>query len=280
MPRMNETRPLSLRAGVFGSAAILLCVFGVTGCIKPPEVSLSDIKITSMSFKKLDLVCMFDVENPNIFAAKLNKFNCDFRAFDRSLASGAAPGPIPTIPAGATRRLPVNLAISLPDLASVARQYAEGKTVSYALTSRPVFNVLGASLPVTFNHDGKIPSMLAPKWKLKGVSVRGGPKPALLVTFEISNPSGIHLSLAGVKGSLHLGGSTLVELHETKLTELPDDEAIELVVPVRVRLAALAGISRKLLTDWRSIRFDGQFNLKTPLPLRRMMLGKPPSTKP
>ncbi len=277
---MNKARSMSFPAGGLCLAATVLCVVNLSGCIKPPEVSLSDIKISSMSFKQLDLVCTFDVENPNLFAANLKKFDCDFRAFDRSSATGAAPGPIPSIPAGGRRMLPINLTISLPQLAGVAQKYAKGKTVPYALTSKPVFNVLGASLPVSFNHDGKIPSMLAPKWKLKGASVRGGPKPALLVTFEISNPSGIHMALSGVKGALNLGGSSLVEIQETKVTELPGDEAIELVVPVRVRLGALAGISSKLLTDWRSLRFDGEFKMKTPLSLRRMMLDKPLGEKP
>jgi hypothetical protein len=88
------------------------------------------------------------------------------------------------------------------------------------------------------------------------------------------------MSLAGVKGALNLGGSTLVEIQETKVTQLPGDEAIELIVPVRVRLAALAGISRKLMIDWRSIKFDGEFKMKTPLSLRKMMLNKPLKKKP
>jgi LEA14-like dessication related protein len=280
MPGMNKTRSMPFPAAGLCLAATVLCVLNLGGCIKPPEVSLSDIKISSMSFKQLDLVCMFDVENPNLFAANLKTFDCDFRAFDRSIASGSAPGPIPSIPAGGRRMLPINLTISLPELAGVAQKYAKGKTVPYALTSKPVFNILGASLPVSFNHGGKIPSMLAPKWKLKGASVRGGPEPALLVTFEITNPSGIHMSLAGVKGALNLGGSTLVEIQETKVTQLPGDEAIELIVPVRVRLAALAGISRKLMIDWRSIKFDGEFKMKTPLSLRKMMLNKPLKKKP
>ncbi|MDP6047221.1 MAG: hypothetical protein QGH94_02785 [Phycisphaerae bacterium] len=277
---MNKTRSVFHRAGVLSAAAILLGVFGITGCIKAPKVSLSDIKISSMSLKKLDLVCVFDVQNPNLFAAKLNAFDCNFRAFDRSIAAGSAPGPIPSIPAGGRRTVPINLNISLPELARVARQYAKGKSIPYALTSRPVFNVLGASIPVSFKHDGQTPSLLAPKWKLKGVSMRHGPKPAFLVTFEISNPSGVHLSLAGVKGALSLGGSQFLQFDETTLTELPDGEAVELVIPVRVRLAALADVGAKLMTDWRSLRFEGQFKFKTPPSLRNMLMGKPLSKKP
>ncbi|MDP6637143.1 MAG: LEA type 2 family protein [Phycisphaerae bacterium] len=280
MPGMNEIRSLSFRTGVLSAAAIVLCAFNITGCIIPPKVSLSDIEISSMSFTKLNLVCMFDVRNPNLFAANLKKFDCDFRAFDRSIASGDAETPIPTIPAGGRRTVPVDLVIRLPELASVARQYAKGKTVPYQLTSRPVFNVLGASFPVSFRHNGKVPSALAPKWKLAGISRRYGPEPAFLVTFEIRNPSGIHMSLAGVKGALRLGGEDLLQLQETMLTELPDGETIELVVPVRVRLTALAGAARKLLTDWRSLKFDGEFHLKTPLSLRKMLMGKPLGKKP
>ena len=277
--RMNHTRLLSLRLGVLHAATILLCVFSVTGCIRRPVVKLSDIKISSMSFRQLELVCLFDVQNPNIFSANLKTFDCDFLAATRQIASGSAQTPIPTIPAGGESIIPINLTISLPDLANAAKQYSLGKTVPYELTSRPVFNVLGFSLPVSFNHGGNVPALLAPKWKLKRISLRSGFSPALLVTFEIRNPSGIHLSLEGVKGSLNLAGKPILEIDETAITELPDGEAIEMVIPVRVRLSALAGAVGKLVTDWRSVKFDGHFKLKTPIPLRQMLLGKPTGKK-
>ena len=122
--------------------------------------------------------------------------------------------------------------------------------------------------------------MLAPKWTLKRISLLKGLTPAFLVTFEIRNPSGIHLSLEGVKGSLRIAGEPVLELDETKLTELPDGQTVELVIPVRVRLSALAGAAGKLITDWRSVKFDGEFKLKTPLSLRQMLLGKPLRKKP
>ncbi len=277
---MNENRSVSFRRACLSVAAILLGVFNIAGCIKPPKVSLSDIEISSMSFRRLELVCIFDVQNPNIFAANLKSFNCEFQASEKPIASGIAATPIPSIPAGGRRTVPVAVAISLSDLTAAAKEYARGKTVPYKLTSRPVFDVLGMSLPVSFSHGGKIPSMLAPKWKLKRISLRKGLAPAFLITFEIRNPSGIHLSLEGVKGALRLAGKPLLELDETKLTELPDGETIELVIPVRVRLAALAGAASKLITDWRSVKFDGEFKIKTPLSLRKMLLGKPLHKKP
>jgi LEA14-like dessication related protein len=280
MGRMNTIRSLVRRAVLLSLAIMLLGTFNITGCIKPPVVSLSDIKISSMSFRRLELVCLFDVQNPNLFDAKLNAFECDFYANTRSIATGSAARPIPSIPAGGRSTVPINLAISLPDLAGVAKQYAYGQTVPYELTSRPVFNVLGFSLPVSFNHGGQVPAALAPKWKLKRVALRKGLTPTFLVTFEIRNPSGIHLSLEGVKGALRLAGKPLLELDETKLTDLPDGETIELTIPVRVRLAALAGAAGKLITDWRSVKFDGHFKLNTPLSLRQMLLGKPVSKKP
>jgi len=277
---MNQSRSASFRPAFLSVAAIVLAVFNMTGCIRPPKVSLSDIEISSMSFRQLELVCTFDVQNPNIFSANLNSFDCEFLASARPIASGSAVIPIPSIPAGDRRSVPVAIAISLSDLSGVAKEYAHGKTVPYELTSRPVFNVLGVSLPVSFSHGGKIPSRLAPKWKLKRISLQKGLEPAFLVTFEIRNPSGIHLSLEGVKGALRLAGKPVLELDETKLTDLPDGETIELVIPVRIRLAALAGAAGKLITDWRSVKFDGEFKLRTPLSLRKMLLGKPLRKKP
>jgi len=241
---------------------------------------LSDIEVASLSFKQLDLVFVFDVKNPNIFSARLNAFDCRFGAADRQIAAGSAVKPIPVIPAGGSRTIPVAIGISLVDLADVVRRRRSGQTIPYKLASRPVFNVLGFSLPVSISHRGELPPLLTPKWKLKRISLRKGPAPAFLVTFEITNPSSFSLSLEGVKGSLRLGGRDVLELHETAITELPGGKTVELVVPVRIRLAALVGVAGDLLTDWRKVKFDGEFKLKTPLSIKDMLLGRPGRKRP
>ena len=86
MDRMNTIRSLVRRAVLLSVAIMLLGTFNITGCIKPPVVSLSDITISSMSFRRLELVCLFDVQNPNFFDARLNALDCKFLASARPIA--------------------------------------------------------------------------------------------------------------------------------------------------------------------------------------------------
>jgi len=244
------------------------------GCVVPPKVKLSDIEVASLSFKRLDLVFVFDVKNPNLFDARLKAFDCRFAAADRRIADGSAVKPIPVIPAGGSRTVPVAVGISLADLAGAVRLYRSGRAVPYELTGRPVFNVLNLSLPVAISHRGEVPPLLVPRWKLKGISLRKGAEPAFLVTFEITNPSSFSLALEGVRGSLRLAGRNVLELSQTKLTELPGGKTVELVIPVRIRLAALVGAAAEIMADRRKLKFDGEFKLKAPLSIRKMLLGK------
>jgi len=204
----------------------LLVGLSLGGCVIPPKVRLSDIEVASLSFKQLDLVFLFDVQNPNWFDARLKDFDCSLAAADRRIASGSAVAPIPVVPACGSKIVPVAVGISLADLAGVVRRYRTGQAVPYELTSRPVFNVLGLSLPVGISHRGEVPPLLVPKWKLKSVSLRRGAEPAFLVTFEITNPSGFSLALEGVRGSLGLAGRKVLELSQTKLTELPGGKTV------------------------------------------------------
>ncbi len=273
--RMDKIRSKFIRLELLPVVVVCLAVFNATGCIKPPKISLRDIEISSMNFQQLKVVCIFEVYNPNIFTANMKSFKCEVTASEKSIASGSSQPPIPSIPGGQRRDVSAAITIGLKDLAIAARNYHQGKAVPYNLAIRPVFDVLGMSLPVSFGHKGKIPAMQAPKWKLKSISLRRTLKPTVLVIFEISNSSNIRLSLEGIKGSLSLEGKPVLELEETKVIDLPDGKTVEVVIPVRIRLAALSGAAGKLITDWRSVKFNGEFKLKTPLAFKKMLLGKP-----
>jgi len=52
------------------------------------------------------------------------------------------------------------------------------------------------------------------------------------------------------------------------------------VIPVRSRLAALIGAAADILGDRSKLKFDGEFKLKAPLSIRKMLLGKPGRKRP
>ena len=259
------------------AALTLLLACSAGGCIRKPRIELRDIKVAGMSFRRIDLVCLFEVTNPNIFDANLHSFESRLSAGGQTIAEGAAAGPALKVPAFGSRIITVATAVDLKKLSGVAREYRRGEAVAYEMTSRPVFNILGFAVPVTFKHAGKIPAVQQPRWKLKGVSIRGGAKPAFLLTFEITNPGRLDLSLEGISGSLRLAGETVVRIDETSVErsqELPGGKSVQFIVPVRLSVVGMARAAAKVRGNLAALKFDGDFKLKTPISMREMLLGK------
>ena len=259
--------------GAGAALLVALVALAPAGCIRRPEVRLKDVEVGRISFRRIDLVWIFDVRNPNLFDARLYGFECTMTAAGEQIATGAAPEPIPKVPALGSETVGVATTVDFVKLGRVVRQVRRGKTIPYELAGRPVFNVLGLAVPVPFRHAGKIPRLQPPRWKLLDVALRRGARPAFLLTFEIENPGSLDLALEGVRGSLRLAGETVLQLHETSLTSLPGGKKVHLVVPVRLRLRGALGAAAKALLHREKLSFDGDFHLKTPVSLRRLLLS-------
>jgi len=254
--------------------AALLAAAVMPGCLRKPEVRLHDIKIERMSFRKLDLVCSFKVLNPNAWDASLGDFDYTLSAAGQTVCRGAASKPIPKVPARGSAILPVRASIDLPSLVGVLRADRRGGPVPYRLSARPVFRVLGLPLGVDVDHVGQLPRLRPPRWKLQGVSLAPAPRRAIVLRFEIENLSGLDLSLEGLSGRLKLGDETVLQLDETSAAELPDGRKVELTVPVRVGVAAAFRAVAQTVSSGARLTFEGEFRLKSPASLRKLLLGK------
>jgi len=261
-------------------AVLLAAASALGGCIKKPQVILADIKIGGINFQKIDLVCLFRVNNPNWFDASVYSFDYSMSVGGQPIAQGRLPQPIPKVPAYGNEIIPVAASIDFNRLSRIVRQARAGNSVSYKLSGRPVFNMLGLPVPVPVTHAGRMPSLLAPRWKLRGVGLRSGPKPAFLLTFEIENPGKRDLSLVGLKGSLKLNGQTVLQIYETSVTKLPSGKKVRIVIPVRLGVAAMYRAAKRAMANQEALKFDGEFKLKTPASMREMLLGQEKAKRP
>lgn len=262
---------------VLGGALVLLAGAGLAGltagCIRPPEVKVSDIKVTRLTFSKMDLALHFEVTNPNIFDAKVRQFSYRMVAGDDELAAGEVPTPIPVFPAGGTQTIQAPVTVEFKELLGLAEGAGNDRGVSYELVARPVFDVLGFGLPVTLRRGGHIPPIRSPRWSLKTLRYRRGPPSAVELIFDIRNPNAFDLSLDHLSGGLKLGEETLVIVDRPTVEQIAAGERAELTVPVRLSGPALAKVAGKVLSG-RAGEFDfhGQFHLKVPPALQKMLL--------
>jgi len=279
---MNELRAIerdpAVAAGRRAGGAVacgLLLACGLAGCVRKPEVRLKDIRVDRLSTRSLELVCDLEIYNPNFCAAKLRSLEWFMASADETLAAGAAPRPIPPVPARGTATVPVAVGLDMKSIGRLVRRYRRGQDIPYRLEAKPVFDILGVGLPVPVRHAGRVPRLQPPRWKLAGVKLHKGIHPKLLVTFEVTNPGELGLSLNGVRGTLTLAGQPVIEVSGTTLTELPGGGKAELVVPVQIHALGMAAAVAKTLAAGEGLHFEGEFTLAAPLSLRNMLLGKP-----
>jgi len=270
----GTAKRLAAAAITAACAAGLCLMLAAGGCVRKPQLSLKDIQVRGITFTTIDLTCFFEVTNPNIFDAKLKNFDYSISAVGEKIAAGAVPQPIPKVPAGGSEIIPVAVSIDFAKLGRVVRKRRQAEPVSYRLACRAVFDIIGFGIPVPFDHRGQLPALQAPRWELKDVTVRGGEKPAFLLTFQVANPNAMDLSLEGFNGALKLSDETVLEVDETTVTELPGRQKAEITVPVRLGVAGAYKAARKAMSGRRKLKFEGKFKLKAPVSLRKMLLGK------
>ena len=56
--------------------------------VQEPDVNISDVKMTSLSFKKVDLLFKIDINNPNNVGINLSGFDYDLKIKENSFLNG------------------------------------------------------------------------------------------------------------------------------------------------------------------------------------------------
>jgi LEA14-like dessication related protein len=247
-----------------------VCLF-VSGCRKP-EVTLSDIGVNSLSFENLGISLVIDVHNPNIVDIPLESLAYRFEAGGEKFAVGELPQPLPKIKAGQTIRLTAPVDIAYRRLKPVVELARSGENIPYTTGVDAMVKVWFFEIPVSKEFSGEFERFVAPKWKLRNVSLRHLPTPALVLHFEIENPNAFHLSLAGLSGALTLGGEPILEIAEHAVTPLPAEQMATLEVPVRLRATRLLTALSSALARGEKPQFRGDFQLAEPANFRDLFI--------
>lgn len=138
-------------------AAAVFLLMSASGCIKPPEAHLVGINIQNITTSELTLRCRFKIVNPNTWGADMEGMECAMISGENELASGKAVAPMPSIPGLSVTEVPVDVSLDLVKLFSLFKEYRQGGTLPYTLVAKPVFRILGMSLPVTITEQKELP---------------------------------------------------------------------------------------------------------------------------
>ncbi len=149
---------MNLRISLF-LPAVVMFVLSAPGCtIKPPEAHLVGIKVNSICPTEVGFQCEFKIVNPNNWGADIESMECAMIAGDEQLAGGKAVEPMPKIPAMSVTTVPVNVSLNQVKTYRLFKEYRKGGTLPYTLIAKPVFRVLGTTIPITIKEDKELPT--------------------------------------------------------------------------------------------------------------------------
>jgi LEA14-like dessication related protein len=94
--------------------------------LQPPDVSVADFALTDIGLDRLRFRLELDADNPNDFDMPLRNVRLDLTVFDVVLAEGFVVDSRVTLPALASRRLPVVFTVPTSRLLDVMQRFRGG----------------------------------------------------------------------------------------------------------------------------------------------------------
>lgn len=255
-------------------ALLMVMAVAFLGGCQPKQLymKLQDIEVSRMTFRQMDLVFVYEVYNPNAFSIDLSGMDYSIRSGGDVFVAGKIGGPLP--PIGPTAAKSVKLPVTLDNqkIARMALKLGRHESIPYELAGQADFNVLGAKVPVTVNHQGSIALVQPPQWKFKTVRL-GSDLNTVEVILSMTNPNASEMQLAPMHSALLVDGQRVIAVDMPLPPKLPGKQTTELVIPVRLDVLAAAGAVKRI-AEGKRVEFDGQFNFDGPTSLKELILGQ------
>jgi LEA14-like dessication related protein len=142
--------------------AVLFVLLTLTSCsaienlVRQPDVSLTDVRLTSASLSGADLLFKFRVDNPNSRGMVLDGIGYKLRLNDEPMLEGRRDERIEIAAGQSTVELPMS--VGYADLYKVIRSLAASDKPTYALDAEFSFTVpILGTITVPVSRRGKVP---------------------------------------------------------------------------------------------------------------------------
>lgn len=152
---MSMTRKAFLLGALaaLGSSCAALQI--ATGDFEQPKVALRELQLEDVSIKKLDVVLVLDVENPNDVPLELATLSYGLKIEGHEVARGARPMGV-TLRASSTDEVRVPVSVSYKDLGSIAAKVIANEAFGYEVTGVAGLDTPIGVLDFPFARKGRV----------------------------------------------------------------------------------------------------------------------------
>jgi LEA14-like dessication related protein len=149
------------RRAVRASAALCVALAATAGCgllpppdLKPPTVTLSDLSVTEVNLQRVRMSVRLAAHNPNSIDIPLTDIRFELSLFGQPFARGTVPEQRVTLPALASREVPVEFVVAASDLGALLRRLSAGPWPDGVWELKGSARWGASPLPIAFEKRG------------------------------------------------------------------------------------------------------------------------------
>jgi LEA14-like dessication related protein len=258
--------------------APLAALLGCAGLDQLARAALQEPKLTfrSASIDALDLEgatvgFLFDLDNPNSFAADVARAGYAIEVEGTRIAAGDLPTGL-EIPAKGIAPVKFPVRVRFRDVPGIVSLLTSGKDeIGYRLSGSLGVRTPVGTVEVPMSHTSRLRLPTLPSFQLDGLTVRNVSlsTATLGVRLRVKNPNAFALPAGALDYALALGGSNVAQAQGARIEGVPGGGNAIVEIPVRVDLASAGRVANDLARGGEmDVALTGKANLAgLPLPL-------------
>ena len=247
---------------------LFLMAFIITSCseltqiiqqvnMKEPQANVEKVRITSLSFKKVDLNFDIAVTNPNPIAIQLAGFDYDLLLNNRSFVKGDHKKSL-KIEAGGKSNVAIPISLTFADVYHTFKSLQGVDSIKYQLKMKLGFNVpvLGV-VKIPVSKSGHIPNLHMPSislgnLKLKNIGFTGA---QLDLGIKIKNPNAINFTVNKLNYQLDVNGANWLSGLTDQPIQIEKKGESEIHLPITLNFIEMGMSVYNLLTSGQKLEY-------------------------
>jgi len=239
--------------------------------IKEPDVRISKVNMTGLSFDRVDLLFNIDINNPNNVGITLAGFDYDLQLEQKSFISGNQTNSS-SIKANGTETIQLPLSLEFLNIYKTLSEVKDLDSIQYKIDTGLLFTlpVLG-NIRIPVSKSGFVPALKLPSVRLSGIKLdkldfTGAD---LTLSIKLNNPNAYNFALNSLQYQLNINGAQWFnsKLNESVNINANNDNVIS--IPVSVNFVNIGRSAYTLLSGNKSLEYKltGNANLNSNLSL-------------
>lgn len=239
--------------------------------VQEPEVNISNVHMTGLSFDKVDLLFDINVNNPNKVGINLAGFDYDLLLNENSFLKGEQTSGL-EIKAQGQEVIQLPLVLNYVDIYKTFVSLKDLDSINYQLITGLAFTlpVLG-DIRLAISKSGSVPNIKLPAISLSSLKMDklGFTGADLTLEIKLKNPNAISLLLKDMNYQLNISGAQWIQGKTSQEMDISAKQENIIEVPISLNFLNMGQSVYNLLSGHQELNYTlkGNANLASSLEL-------------